>query len=74
MNRSEHLSWAKGRALAYLEHGQLENALSSFLSDMSKHPQTAQHMALSGPLGAEGLDAVQRRDGARLKQWIEGFN
>lgn len=74
MNRSEHLSWAKGRALAYLTLGELQNALSSFLSDMGKHPETAGHMALRGPLGAEGMDAVRRGDVVRLKQWIEGFN
>lgn len=61
MTRSEHLQWAKNRALAYLPHNPTE-ALTSFLSDMRKHEETADHpmlpmtatMALSGLLSDVG--------------------
>lgn len=36
MTRDEHLRWAKDRALEYVEIGQLQNALMSFMSDCSK--------------------------------------
>lgn len=45
MTRSEHLQWAKDRALAYLPHNPAE-ALTSFLSDMRKHEETANHPML----------------------------
>lgn len=36
MTRAEHLQWAKDRALQYVDAGQLDLALASFGSDMSK--------------------------------------
>ncbi|MBO0360654.1 hypothetical protein J0X19_22025 [Hymenobacter sp. BT186] len=38
MSRAEHLQWAKDRALAYVDAGDLASAGASFLSDLSKHP------------------------------------
>lgn len=38
--REQHLAWCKERALAYVDRGDLVNALASFTSDMSKHPET----------------------------------
>jgi hypothetical protein len=40
MNRQQHLEWCKTRALEYLDSGDITGAYSSFLSDMSKHPET----------------------------------
>lgn len=34
MNRSEHLEWAKGRALELLDAGDIGGAWASFASDM----------------------------------------
>ena len=45
MTRAEHLQWAKDRALAYLPQNPTE-ALTSFLSDMRKHEETADHPML----------------------------
>lgn len=47
MNRNEHLNWCKERALEYVKKGDNNNAFASFQSDMSKHPETANHLALS---------------------------
>lgn len=41
MTRAEHLTWAKERALEYLPD--TSQAMASFLSDLSKHEQTAGH-------------------------------
>ena len=38
--RAEHLEWAKKRALEYCDRGQLQRALDSLISDLSKHPET----------------------------------
>lgn len=42
----EHLQWCKDRALAYLDRGDVTNALASFVSDMSKHEGTREHSGL----------------------------
>ena len=44
MTRDEHLAWAKERALAYLPD--ITNALSSFVSDMTKHEELHNHAVL----------------------------
>lgn len=41
MNAAQHFAWAQSRALEYVDLGQAENALSSFVSDLNKHPGTA---------------------------------
>jgi len=46
MERSEHLQWCKDRANQYVKNGDIQEAFASFLSDMSKHEETANHMAL----------------------------
>lgn len=42
MDRAEHLAWAKERALMYLP-GDVQGAATSFLSDLGKHDDLAQH-------------------------------
>jgi hypothetical protein len=41
VNRDEHLRWCKRRANEYLDRGDVSSAINSFLSDCSKHPETA---------------------------------
>ncbi len=69
MTREEHLDWCKQRAREYLKHGDVPNAVTSMMSDMSKHPETAIHPALSmlGLMAAQGGIEDARR-------YIEGFN
>lgn len=66
---NEHMRWAKARALEYHHEGDLAGAVTSMLSDLSKHPETRPIGRTLGPLGLnavlEGGDAVRR--------WIEGF-
>ena len=35
--QQEHLDWCKERALAYLEHGDVQGAFTSMASDMKSH-------------------------------------
>ncbi len=70
MTRDEHLAWAKQRALEYVKIGDLENAVTSMLSDLEKHSELAgiaRKMTMLGVMSArEGPLAVRR--------FIEGFN
>jgi len=72
MNRTEHLQWAKDRALAYADRGDVTNAVASMCSDLLKHPETENHagaqlmvmMAMAGQFERPG----------ELRKFIEGFN
>lgn len=69
MTRDEHLEWCKKRALAYLDAGYLTQAVTSMLSDLSKHPDLrgiGEKMALFGIFHTRDRDAVRR--------FILGFN
>ncbi len=72
MTRSEHLQWAKDRALEYVEIGDNVQAITSMLSDLGKHEELANHGAieLTGMLLFSGnLDDIDK-----VRRHIEGFN
>jgi hypothetical protein len=71
--REEHLSWCKQRALAYVDRGDLTNALASMASDVRKHPETDTHAA-TVLLAMEGTRCVMAQDMAGMRRLIEGFN
>lgn len=72
MNRQEHLDWAKERALKYCENGDWVNAWASFVSDMSKHDELKNHVALE--LGAMQVFGGLISDTPSMRHFIEGFN
>jgi hypothetical protein len=72
MTRSEHLQWCKDRALAYLDRGEIADAVTSMLSDMSKHEETA--LPADSPLTMFGLMAVMGSNIGDARRFIEGFN
>ena len=68
--RDEHMAWCKQRALDYLELGDVPSAISSMLSDLSKHPETVEiGIAMSG----YGLFMAMNRDEDDARRFIEGF-
>lgn len=68
MTRADHLSWAKQRALAYIDAGELPSAVASMVSDCHKHPE----ILIPKSVYAAGLVLVaQGADGVR--SWIESF-
>ena len=70
--RTEHLQWAKDRALEYAGNGDVVNAIASLQSDLGKHPETAGHdgIMLMAMLAMNGhLDTP-----ARVRDCIEGFS
>lgn len=72
MNRAEHLAWCKQRAFEYCDSGEWDQALSSMISDLRKHPETAGHGGIQ--LGMLMLMAGQIKDAESMRTFIEGFN
>ena len=46
MTRAGHLQWAKDRAKEYIDIGDTVQAHASFMSDMSKHEELAEHKGI----------------------------
>jgi len=72
MTRTEHMQWAKARALEYVESGQLTEAFSSMISDLRKHPETVDHIGLQ--LGMIQMMGGQLETKAQMHDFISGFN
>ena len=70
--RSEHLEWCKQRARDYLARRDIANAVTSMLSDLSKHPETAK--SSEGMLAALGIMTIQKGDLEGARRFIDGFN
>lgn len=79
MTRSEHLDWARKRALEFCDKGESLNAWISFRSDMAKHDELRDHIALEigdkiyGPSLLAGKPAFSNGV-IGLRNFIEGFN
>jgi hypothetical protein len=71
MNRAEHLSWCKQRALAYLPDDPRQ-AFTSMVSDIGKHPETEGHSACQ--LGMMLLMGGHLSTPQKMREFIEGFN
>ena len=72
MNREEHLSWCKKRALEYVDAGDFEQAIASMGSDLGKHPDTANHAGIQ--LGVMLLMVGKLTSYEETRKFIEGFN
>jgi hypothetical protein len=73
MTRDEHIAWAKTRALEYLDRGDIDSAVASMGSDLTKHDETRKLVAGRNPLMMVGMFYAARGDRAAVKRWIEGF-
>lgn len=72
MNRQEHLDWCKRRALEYVDSGDLQEAVTSMLSDIRKHPETRSDAMMA--LGAGLLMAGELGTALKVRDFINGFN
>jgi hypothetical protein len=70
VNRSEHLAWAKERALEYLPDDP-DQAATSFISDLAKHPDTSGHVVIE--MLAMHAAAGLWSDG-EVRRLVEGTN
>ena len=68
-DREEHLQWCKDRAMEYFNRGDYVNAVTSMLSDLSKHPETK----CNDGLGVLGIMYVANGDREGVRRFIEGF-
>lgn len=72
MDRQEHLEWCKKRALEYVDKGDMSQAFASMLSDLRKHPETADHPAME--MGAQMMFANLLGTSGEMRDFINGFN
>ena len=71
MERSEHLQWCKDRALAYVDLGEYQSAMSSMIDDLGKHKETENSVKIGFMLG---MIAVQSNSEIEMRRFINGFN
>lgn len=72
ITRAEHLAWCKQRALEYIDQGDPRSAFLSMVSDLGKHPETENHLAIQ--LGTRLLIAGHLATPDQMREFIEGFN
>ena len=70
--RTQHLEWCKKRALAYVDQGYLQQALSSMIDDLRKHPKTADHPDIALAVGRMALGDLTTS--GQVRELIEGLN
>lgn len=71
MTRDEHLEWCKQRARKYLDDGDIKNAVTSMLSDLSKHSETSELAA--GGFAQVGMHTILMGDMQLAHRFVEGF-
>lgn len=69
--REQHLEWCKVQAREYLAEGDLMNAVTSMMSDLEKHPETA--IRGDATLLMVGIFAINSGDPKEVSRFIEGF-
>lgn len=72
MTREEHMIWAKGRALGYVDAGDCNNAFVSMASDLGKHEETKGHPAIE--LGMMLMMNGNLSTPEKMRKFIEDFN
>ena len=72
MNREEHLTWCKLRALGYVDSGDLTNAFGSMMSDLNKHSETAGHAGME--MGMMLMLSGHLSTAEKMRRFIDGFN
>jgi hypothetical protein len=72
MTYDEHIAWCKKRALEYLERGNVQEAFTSMLSDLSKHPETKIHVGSEIGVGMMLIPGWINNP-VEVRRWIEGF-
>lgn len=70
--RTEHMAWCKARALEYLPDDPA-GALASFLSDVTKHEETAND-PICGTFTAMLMVGGHLSTAEQVRKHIEGFN
>lgn len=69
--RAEHMAWLKERALEELTTNGPTKALASVMSDLRKHPETEDHVAMV--LGMMLAMNGHLETDAQMRDWIDGL-
>ena len=72
MTRQEYLSWCKQRSLEYVDTGDLNQAVTSMLSDLGKHEETKNHAGIG--LGMQMMIGCFLQTADEVRKFIDGFN
>jgi hypothetical protein len=72
MTRTEHLEWAKKRAIEYVEQNDLMQAFDSIVSDLRKHPELQEHVGIE--LGIADRTCGFLNTPRAMRDFIKGFN
>lgn len=70
IDRDEYLANCKRRALDYLNEGDIKNAITSMMSDLSKHDD---FKGIANKLMSLALFHMMHPDRHEAKRFIEGF-
>jgi len=68
-----HTEWAKERALAYVDQGQLKVAIDSMVSDLSKDPARPREQQSMIAMMALDLRNKPNLTKEEVTEWINGF-
>jgi len=72
MTQDEHLELAKKRALEYLERYDPQQAFTSMLSDLGKHPELENHVGIRMGVGLMMIPGwINNME--EVRRWIVGF-
>ncbi len=69
----KHIAWCKERALVFVDKGDLTEAYSSMLSDLSKESCTHYAWEICKELGGSLLIIGNLDTADKMRKWIEGF-
>ena len=72
MNREEHLQWCKDRALQYLDNGDISQTLISMFSNLGKHSETENHIAIGLGIKMQVMGLLSTEKD--IREFINGFN
>lgn len=70
--REEHMEFCKKRALDLCKAGETQSAFASMVSDLGKHPETANHIGCQ--LGMMQMMGGMLSTPQEMSAFIEGFN
>ncbi len=71
ITREKHMAWCKARAMQELEAGRPRMAVASMMSDLGKHPETANHHGRSQAVILLMSGALETEP--QVRKFIEGF-
>lgn len=71
MTRDEHLEGCKVRAREYLDRGDIMNGITSMLSDLSKHKDTAD--LAKGGFAQVGMHTIMVGNLDLARRFVDGF-